>query len=89
MLSAQAEASVEDGFTIDEDEELVSVTGSLARFVRNLVAGVPFNQEQALLVFSARIPTPELIKSPARLNCSSGKLCIISPHTGEARAMNV
>lgn len=37
----------------DSDEELITVALSLARFVRNLVAGSLYNQENALL---AHIP---------------------------------
>lgn len=35
-------------FTREDDEELVGVTLNLARFVRNLVAGVQSNQYEAL-----------------------------------------
>jgi hypothetical protein len=67
-LASKPRHLFDDDFTLDDDEELVAVTGSLARFVRNLVAGVPLNQEQALLVFFTPYSTevwshPELSKA--------------------------
>jgi hypothetical protein len=90
MLSTRDEATVRSDSTLDDDEELVAVTGSLARFVRNLVADVPLNQEQALLVFPiCAAPTPEFMLNPVKESRSSAKLSMISPHTDEARAVNV
>lgn len=88
-LSAQTEATVHSDSALD-DEELVAVTASLARFVRNLVAGAPLNQEQALSVILLHAtPTPELILSSVKPNRASAKLFMISPHTDEASVLNV
>lgn len=89
-LSVQAAASTRDGFTSDDDEELVAVTSSLARFLRNLVAGVPVNQEKALSVFFTHTsPRHGLIPGSVRVYRLSGKSCMSLPRTDEARALNV